>query len=239
MFGPGGPTFVELVIQALSSTESGYDLLAPKFDRTPFRTPDAILRAVAEHTGPVRSIPRALDLCCGTGAAMTWLRPRVRDLLVGLDMSRGMLVEARRRVAAAEGDAEVAFVRGDALALPFGRTFDLVTSFGAFGHILEEDEPQLVDQVWRCLAPGGRFLFATGRKPPPSHAAFWVAHGFNAAMHVRNALIKPEFVMYYLTFALPRCRRLLEARGFSVQEHTAAFPAPFGRVVLVEATRPA
>ena len=39
MFHPQGPTFWELARQALSSTQRGYDLLAPKFDFTPFRTP--------------------------------------------------------------------------------------------------------------------------------------------------------------------------------------------------------
>jgi len=43
MFHPAGPTFWELAEQCLSSTERGYDLLAPKFDFTPFRTPDEIL----------------------------------------------------------------------------------------------------------------------------------------------------------------------------------------------------
>lgn len=40
MFHPKGPSFVELAKQCLSSTERGYDLLAPKFDYTPFRTPE-------------------------------------------------------------------------------------------------------------------------------------------------------------------------------------------------------
>jgi hypothetical protein len=43
MFHPQGPTFWELARQVLSSTERGYDLLAPKFDFTPFRTPEEIL----------------------------------------------------------------------------------------------------------------------------------------------------------------------------------------------------
>ena len=42
MYHPDGPTFWELARQALSSTTRGYDLLAPKFDVTPFRTPDGI-----------------------------------------------------------------------------------------------------------------------------------------------------------------------------------------------------
>ena len=68
MFRPGGPTVFELARQALSSVERGYDLLAPKFDLTPFRTHDELLEAVAPLIGPPRSIDRALDLCCGTGA---------------------------------------------------------------------------------------------------------------------------------------------------------------------------
>ncbi|MCM2386961.1 SAM-dependent methyltransferase, partial [Streptomyces sp. CWNU-1] len=43
MFTSSGPTFRELTVQALSSIERGYDLLAPKFDATPFRTPDRLL----------------------------------------------------------------------------------------------------------------------------------------------------------------------------------------------------
>ena len=35
MFSPQGPTLRELTVQALSSVERGYDLLAPKFDHTP------------------------------------------------------------------------------------------------------------------------------------------------------------------------------------------------------------
>ena len=49
MFHPDGPTFWELARQALSSTTRGYDLLAPKFDVTPFRTPDVILRKSADY----------------------------------------------------------------------------------------------------------------------------------------------------------------------------------------------
>jgi hypothetical protein len=36
MFSPEGPSLRELAVQALSSVEGGYDLLAPKFDHTPF-----------------------------------------------------------------------------------------------------------------------------------------------------------------------------------------------------------
>ena len=96
MFHPQGPTLRELAVQALSSTERGYDLLAPKFDYTPFRTPEEILVPALSHLDRPRSIAAALDMCCGTGAALRHLRPLCRDRVVGIDFSRGMLAIARR-----------------------------------------------------------------------------------------------------------------------------------------------
>lgn len=64
-----------------------------------------------------------------------------------------------------------------------------------------------------------------------------MAKGFNAAMRVRNALWKPPFVMYYLTFLVPRARALLEAEGFSVEVRDGILPAPFTPMTVVVATR--
>ncbi len=233
MFHPDGPTFLELARQALSSTERGYDLLAPKFDFTPFRTPDEVLEPVARWLATEAPFGRALDVCCGTGAAMRWVRPLVTESLVGLDMSAGMLEEARRRFAGAPGEAPVELVRGDALAMPFEREFDLVTCFGAFGHVLEADEPRFVDAIAKALRPGGRFVFVTSEPPPWWSADAIAARAFNAAMRARNALVRPPFVMYYLTFLLPRAKALLEARGFEVRVERGIFGGAFERLVLV------
>jgi ubiquinone/menaquinone biosynthesis C-methylase UbiE len=237
MFAPGGPTFLELAEQALSSTDRGYDLLAPKFDRTPFRTPDEVLRVAADAVAEAAP-SRVLDVCCGTGAAMQWLRPVAREAVVGVDRSRGMLAQAARNLASAPGAARVALVRGDALALPFLGTFDAAVCFGAFGHILERDEPAFVRSVRRALRPGGRFVFATAPMPPPWHPARLLAHGFNAAMRVRNALLRPEFVMYYLTFMQERATALLRAEGFEVTARAQVFPRPYRGLRLVVARRP-
>lgn len=239
MFHPEGPTFLELMRQALASTERGYDLLAPKFDRTPFRTPDPVLAAMTDVIGGPRSVGSALDVCCGTGAAMAHLRPLCRERVVGVDFSAGMLAEARRRLADAPGDARVELVRGDALELPFRGEMDVVTSVGAFGHVLRADEDRFVAGIARALVPGGRFVFATGPRPGPTDAWFWLAHGFNAAMRARNALLRPPFVMYYLTFLWPDVRPLLERHGFDVRAHEALCPAPYERAVIVSATRAA
>jgi ubiquinone/menaquinone biosynthesis C-methylase UbiE len=224
--------------QALSSTEKGYDLIAPKFDKTPFRTPDPILAAMAEVIGEPGSIGSALDVCCGTGAALRHLRPLCRDRAVGLDFSQGMLDEAERRLKSAPGEAKIELVRGDAFALPFEDEFDVVTSVGAFGHVERKDEDRFVKGLFRALKKGGRFVFATSNAPPPTSTWFWAAHGFNAVMRVRNAVLKPEFIMYYLTFLWPEVEPLLVRNGFRVEAIAGKCPHPYERAILVVATKP-
>lgn len=215
MFGPEGPTLRELAVQALSSVERGYDLLAPKFDHTPFRTPDAVLDAVAaalKQTGPYDD---GLDLCCGTGAGLDVLTRLCRGSVTGVDFSTGMLSVARARVPAA--GPRVAWVRADARALPFTAAFDLVVSFGAFGHFLPRELPGLFAQVHSVLRPGGRFAFPVLAPPRPATPAYWMLLGFDAVMRVRNALWRPPFVMYYRAFRLGDVRRELERTGFRVE----------------------
>jgi ubiquinone/menaquinone biosynthesis C-methylase UbiE len=238
MFHPKGPTFWELTVQALSSTERGYDLLAPKFEYTPFRTPEAILEKVGEHLQTIGPFERGLDVCCGTGAAMKMMRPHCTRQVVGIDVSAGMLAEARTLTAEAPGTAAIEFVRGDALRMPFHQAFDLAVSFGAFGHILEQDEPQFVRQVKQILRPGGRFVFVSAYMPPLWSLRYWVARTFNGVMRVRNWLKSPPFIMYYLTFLLPKTEKLLEANGFQVAVKSAGFNGLWSGLRIVTATLP-
>ena len=235
MFSREGPTFMELARQALSSTEKGYDLLAPKFDATPFRTPDELMLPALDVLGPC---DRALDVCCGTGAAARLLRARAREQVVGVDFSAGMLAEAARRTKAAPGPARMSFVRADVLEMPFAPVFDAAVCFGALGHFTLPVQPRFARQVFSALRPGGRFVIVTAEDPGPSTLRWWLAKGFNAAMHVRNAIWKPEFVMFYLTFMLPEVRTLFEGAGFRVDVASPKFPHPFGGAKVVVATKP-
>jgi ubiquinone/menaquinone biosynthesis C-methylase UbiE len=237
MFHPKGPTFLELAQQALSSTERGYDLLAPKFDYTPFRTPDVILDAVADHLRADAPFGAGLDLCCGTGAAMRMLRPLCRERVVGIDFSLGMLAVARQRTEDAPGRASLEFVRGNVLSMPFERTFDVAVSFGAFGHILRKDESRFVREIARVLKPGGRFVFATLHLASLGSLERWASRAFNVAMRIRNFLVSPPFIMYYLTFLLPDVKTLLERHGFDVQETPLDLSGHDPRFRLVTAVR--
>nr|WP_282548726.1 class I SAM-dependent methyltransferase [Streptomyces rochei] len=215
MFSPEGPTLRELAVQALSSVEHGYDLLAPKFDHTPYRTPDRVLDAVASALADLGPFGAGLDLCCGTGAGVDVLSRVCRHRVTGVDFSAGMLAVARQR-AVPEGPA-VSWVRADARALPFGPAFDLVVSFGAFGHFLPRELPGLFGQVRSVLRPGGCFAFPVVAPPRPGSLGYWTLLGFDAAMRVRNALWRPPFVMYYRTFRLGDVGRELTRAGFRAE----------------------
>lgn len=237
MFHPQGPTFWELARQCLSSTERGYDLLAPKFDFTPFRTPDFILNAMAQCLGEARSIDAALDICTGTGAAIPILRPLCRRRVVGIDFSRGMLEVARRRFPDEPDQAPVELVCGDVLQMDFREEFDLAVTAGSLGHILPQDEPLFVERIAAALRPGGRFVFVTAELPPWWTRRALFSRAFNAAMLVRNAIWRPPFIMYYLTFLLPQAQRLLEQHGFDVNVRDDLFNGPFRPLRAVVATK--
>ncbi|MEE1940161.1 methyltransferase domain-containing protein [Streptomyces sp. TRM 70361] len=217
MFDPQGPTLRELTVQALSSVERGYDLLAPKFDRTPFRTPEKVLDAVVDTLRPLGPFESGLDVCCGTGAGMGVLARLCERRITGVDFSAGMLAAARSAHPGVPGGPAVHWVRADALRLPFVPAFDLAVSFGAFGHFLPEQRPALFARVHAALRPGGRFAFPVGAPPRIGSALYWTLWGFDAAMRVRNALWRPPFVMYYRTFRLPEVRRELAGAGFAVE----------------------
>ena len=223
MFSPHGPSLGELCVQALSSVERGYDLLAPKFDQTPFRTPAGVLGATLHALSELGPFGDGLDVCCGTGAGLQVLRPLCRGRIMGVDFSAGMLAQAR------SAHPYARWVRADARALPFAAGFDLAVSFGALGHFLPAERPGLFAGVYRALRPGGLFTFPVGAPPPATSVSHWATVGFDLAMRVRNAVWRPPFVMYYRMSPLPAVRDDLTAAGFIATD--VALPE-LGRLVL-------
>jgi ubiquinone/menaquinone biosynthesis C-methylase UbiE len=106
---------------------------------------------------------RVLDVACGPGNFTRVFAGAVGDgLVVGVDASRAMLACAVRDT----GDANVAYVRGDACALPFGDgSFDAVCCFAAL--YLIERPLRALDEIARVLAPGGRVALLASCKRTP------------------------------------------------------------------------
>lgn len=112
-------------------------------------------RIVLEMVG-VQPDDRVLDVGCGPGNYTRWLAEAAGGgLTVGLDASETMVAAAAARK---QGD-NIAYLRGDASALPFeDGSFDVVCSVGVI-HLVEEPLVALGEMV-RVLAPGGRLLVA-------------------------------------------------------------------------------
>lgn len=136
---------------------AGYDRVASTYEgswqcRLWSVTEQVLLQLPALPPGPL------VDLGCGTGAATRWLaachpgRP-----LTGVDLSQGMLAEARRITEAAA--ATITWARADMLehlrGLPDG-SCALVFSAWAIGY---SDPARVTAEAARVLVPGGTWAF--------------------------------------------------------------------------------
>jgi len=157
-----------------ASGDNGVARIAAFFDRAVAHSPEAsvalyslgdpaiLAQATAEIIGwleahaLLRPDADVLDLGCGIGRVAAALAPRCRSVL-GLDVSAGMVAEARRRNAAL-GNARFEQTAGrDLDALP-GAAFDLVLAIDSFPYIVQAGH-SLVDRhvegAARVLRPGG------------------------------------------------------------------------------------
>lgn len=138
-----------------------FDSYAPRYMNEAFTT-DSVREAA--FLVEVLSLPagaRILDVGCGTGRHAVELAKRGYRV-TGLDISAGMLAQAR--AAAAAAGVELELVQGDATAFDLGRRFDAAICLceGAFTLIgsddpIEHDLAILVN-VRAALVPGARLV---------------------------------------------------------------------------------
>jgi SAM-dependent methyltransferase len=122
---------------------------------------------------------RVLETAAGTGIVTRKLRDALPagTQLTSTDLNPPMLEVARAKFRAGE---QVEFQPADAVALPFaGASFDAVVC--QFGVMFFPDKAKSFSEVYRVLAPGGRYLFSvwdSHRYNPFGRIAHQVAGGF-------------------------------------------------------------
>jgi SAM-dependent methyltransferase len=149
-----------------------YDRIAPTYNRR-FANGDqpgiaAALLALSQELGG----GRLLEVACGTGHWLSRLSP-VAQTRHGLDLSPGMLAQARERA------EHIDLVRGYAGRLPYlSASFDLIYCVNAIHHF--DDPAAFVAEARRLLRPGGA-LAVVGMDPHTSRDAWYVYDYFEGA----------------------------------------------------------
>jgi ubiquinone/menaquinone biosynthesis C-methylase UbiE len=148
-----------------------YDAIAHLYDE-PVRDYDAdpnLIRFVEErpHLEPAPLL--VLDLGCGTGKQLAANRKRFPEMsLVGLDLFRGMLRQARQRC------ETIDWVQGDGAAMPFrGNCFHYITNQFSYHHVRGKEK--LIAEIYRLLRAGGRFAMTN---LDPWAMADWIVYRY-------------------------------------------------------------
>ena len=121
----------------MPDVRDSFSRVAANYTRSTFHASSARLQEVLDLARP-KPGDLALDVATGTGNTAFALAPYVRRV-VGLDLTREMLNEARR-IASERGIVNADWVIGDAAHLPFqDETFDLYTVRAAPHHFTDVD----------------------------------------------------------------------------------------------------
>jgi SAM-dependent methyltransferase len=135
---------------------AGWSERASIYDRLTARI-TTILAEPLLDAAHVAAGTRVLDLGCGPGV-VCGLAARRGALPTGVDVSPGMLAEARRR------HPDLAFVEADAVALPFeDGAFDACVGGFVINHLPAPDAA--TGELTRSLAPGGALALSLWEPP--------------------------------------------------------------------------
>ncbi|MDX2006676.1 MAG: methyltransferase domain-containing protein [Meiothermus sp.] len=81
----------------MDKTQRTYDQFAAVYDDTNAAMPDGLKRAAAQFLGRLPKNPHCVDVGCGVGRDMAWLKTH-GAVITGVNFSIGMLARARTRV---------------------------------------------------------------------------------------------------------------------------------------------
>ena len=155
-----------------------YDRIADHFAKTREYAWPEVESFISDERDRYGSLDRALDLGCGNGRHAQALAEAGASV-VGLDVSRGLLAEARQR--ADERGFAVDLVHGDGSRLPFAADrFSQVVYVATLHHLpTREARRRSLSAVGRVLAPEGRALVSAWST---AHDRFEATEGFDTTV---------------------------------------------------------
>ena len=139
-----------------------YDYFAPVYD---FLFPHVESYGdTAQHivNNLIESGDRVLDLGAGTGILTVMMAPKAASV-VACDLNRAMIERARKKSIKRGVAAKISYNQGNATELPFrDGSFTVVTSAFMEVYLTVEEKTEMLREIHRVLAPGGRVIFMTG-----------------------------------------------------------------------------
>ncbi|MEM9497651.1 MAG: bifunctional demethylmenaquinone methyltransferase/2-methoxy-6-polyprenyl-1,4-benzoquinol methylase UbiE [Pseudomonadota bacterium] len=177
---------------------------------------DAMMDWLAPRPGQ-----RLLDVAGGTGdIAFRFLRRAGTGHATVLDLTEDMLIEGRKRADAAALDAQLDWVVGDAMALPFAdRSFDVYAiSFG----IRNVTRPDVaLSEAYRVLRPGGRLMVLEFSQIPNTlMQRIYDIYSFNIIPRMGQAIAGDRDSYQYLVESI---RRFPDQKTFLEMVRAAGF----------------
>ena len=206
-----------------------YDRLAtfiPLFDRILFLPKDSRRKAV-DRLG-LRAGDKVLDVGCGTGRSLAYLRKAVGPTgrVYGIDISPGMLRKAQK-VCDANGWDNVELMQCDAAAFTAPAPLDGVLFSLSYNTM--PDHRAVLRRAWDQLVPGGRLVIMDAKVPPGLGGRFVLPFSLWLMKHTMlgNPLIHPweelasltehwdmsqqRFNSYYVCCGIKRSARISRA----------------------------
>ncbi len=139
--------------------KAGYNLIAPFYDSAleVFGGLDEVRRTMVDRL-ELEADDQVLEVCVGTGANLPYIAQRIGPTgkIYGIDISEGMLAQAKKKLPAIPCPVELR--EGYAQALPYPDDyFDAVMNLGAMNFIT--DRRKAIDEMVRVAKPGARIAF--------------------------------------------------------------------------------
>ena len=190
-----------------------FDRIAPVYDAMNRAMTAGLDRRWRAETAAavVREGDDVLDVCCGTGD-LALAAAEAGGRVTAIDFSAPMLERARRK------SADIAWVEGDALALPFADgSFDAVTIGFGLRNLAEADRG--LAELRRVLRPGGRLGILEITRPRGVLAPFY-RFWFDGVIPLAGKLLPGGSAYTYLPASVRRfpdpegLARLLDEAGF-------------------------
>ncbi|MDA8239913.1 MAG: class I SAM-dependent methyltransferase [Nitrospiraceae bacterium] len=147
---------------------------------------------------------RCLDIACGAGMFLNYLKERGYRNITGVDISSEQVALAKQ---VCDNVSECDFNN----FLTDERKFELITIFSFIEHLTRDEAMELLDNVHRALAPGGRVILIT----PNADSPF--------ASHMRYGDVTHEVIYNQSSLS-----SLLRACGFTNCRAFETGPVPHG-----------